>query len=119
MTDAEAADIYEAFHKDGIPERIKELDRALMPRSDPRQGPQWREAKVECRRRGGPCRICGQAIDLQLRFPHPRSWSCHHIVPIAKGGAPYHQANLAPAHLRCNQKLGTDAMPTDPTSRAW
>jgi hypothetical protein len=28
MTDAEAADIFEQFHKDGLPERIKELNAA-------------------------------------------------------------------------------------------
>lgn len=90
-----------------------------MPAGDPRSGPQWREAKSKCRARGGPCRICGESIDYQLAFPHPRSFSAHHVIPIARGGAPYDQSNLVPAHLRCNQDLGVRDMPGDHTSRDW
>jgi hypothetical protein len=32
---------------------------------------------------GEPCWIYGEAVDYRLRFPHPRSWSLDHVVPIS------------------------------------
>lgn len=47
------------------------------------------------------CSICGEAVDSSLAYPHPRSASLDHIVPIARGGG-HTRANVALAHLRCN-----------------
>lgn len=47
------------------------------------------------------CQICGKRIGRSFRFPHPRSLSVDHIVPISKGGDDV-RANVQAAHLRCN-----------------
>ena len=52
-------------------------------------------------RDGWICGICGRKINKRLKWPHPRSKSLDHIVPLSKGGndAP---GNVQAAHLRCN-----------------
>ena len=47
------------------------------------------------------CGICGQKINRRLKWPHPRSKSLDHIVPLSRGGAHIPQ-NVQAAHLRCN-----------------
>lgn len=47
------------------------------------------------------CHICGQAIDLTLRTPHPDSGEVDHKVPRARGGTD-DLTNLASSHRRCN-----------------
>lgn len=54
---------------------------------------------------GGPCGICGEAIDRTLAAPDPLSPSIDHIVPLARGGSDL-IANLQPAHLLCNKRKG-------------
>lgn len=51
------------------------------------------------------CHICGQQIDMTLKFPHPGSWSCQHITPRSMGGSS-EMDNLAEAHKRCQDKEG-------------
>jgi hypothetical protein len=62
------------------------------------------------------CNWCGWPIDMQLRYPHPLSWSCDHVVPRSQL-APHdyrhwHIDGLAEAHLRCNQARGDKPLPT-------
>jgi len=52
-------------------------------------------------RDGWMCGICGQKINRKLKWPHPRSKSLDHIVPLSRGGAHIPQ-NVQAAHLRCN-----------------
>jgi len=52
-------------------------------------------------RDGWICQICGQKINKRLKWPHPRSKSIDHIVPLIKGGADA-PINIQAAHLRCN-----------------
>ena len=47
------------------------------------------------------CGICRKRIGRTLRFPHSRSLSVDHIVPISHGGDDV-RANVQPAHLICN-----------------
>lgn len=49
------------------------------------------------------CALCGLPVDKHLKFPHPRSATADHIIPVAKGGHPSALANLQLAHLNCNQ----------------
>jgi hypothetical protein len=72
-----------------------------------RQGRPWRTAAAAVRARaarGEPCWLCGRPIDLTLPARTPWSFSAHHIVQLAHGGAPTDPHNLAPAHLHCNVK---------------
>lgn len=47
------------------------------------------------------CGICGKKIDKKLEWPHPKSISLDHIIPISKGGTHIY-SNVQPTHLRCN-----------------
>jgi 5-methylcytosine-specific restriction endonuclease McrA len=52
-------------------------------------------------RDGWICGLCGEAIDPELKFPHPMSASVDHIIPLARGG-PHTMLNVQAAHLRGN-----------------
>lgn len=47
------------------------------------------------------CGICGKKVNPDLQFPHPKSASLDHILPLSKGGTHTWQ-NVQLAHLRCN-----------------
>ena len=49
------------------------------------------------------CGICGKAVDMQLKYPHPLSPCVDHIIPVAKGGHPSDINNLQLAHWTCNR----------------
>jgi 5-methylcytosine-specific restriction endonuclease McrA len=55
---------------------------------------------------GPVCWLCKRAIDLSLRWPHPFSYTVHHLVPLARGGALLDLDNARPAHLTCNSSQG-------------
>ena len=50
------------------------------------------------------CGICGQPVDMSLRYPHPLSKCIDHIVPVSKGGHPSAIENLQLAHWTCNRQ---------------
>lgn len=52
-------------------------------------------------RDGWVCQICRSRIGRTLQFPHPRSLSIDHIVPLAVGGDDT-RVNVQAAHFRCN-----------------
>ena len=54
---------------------------------------------------GTDCLRCGEAIDLALAHPDPRSASLDHLVEHANDG-PDHASNLRLAHLICNSRAG-------------
>lgn len=51
------------------------------------------------------CGLCGEPIDQELKWPHPKSVSLDHIVPISKGGA-HSMGNTQASHLGCNIAKG-------------
>lgn len=56
------------------------------------------------------CHRCRQPIDLQLRYPHPLSWSADHKIPRVHL-QPHDPRNwdiafLLESHLRCNLARG-------------
>lgn len=56
-------------------------------------------------RDGWKCGLCGHRVDNSLSWPHPRSASLDHIVPLSKGGA-HAYINTQIAHLDCNMAKG-------------
>ena len=50
------------------------------------------------------CGICGHAVDLSLKTPHPMSATIDHIIPVAKNGHPSDISNLQLAHWTCNRQ---------------
>ena len=52
----------------------------------------------------GVCGICGQPVDLTLKFPDPMSPTVDHIIPVSKGGHPSSLENLQLAHRWCNRQ---------------
>ena len=51
---------------------------------------------------GEPCTFCGRQIDLQLKYPHPDSFTVDHRVPTSRNGTDDYDT-LRPAHNRCNR----------------
>ena len=49
------------------------------------------------------CGICGQPVDMHLKWPDPMSKTIDHIIPVAKGGHPSAIENLQLAHFKCNR----------------
>lgn len=56
-------------------------------------------------RDGHRCSLCGESVDMTLKFPHPGSASIDHIISISRGGDDT-LANVALACLRCNLSKG-------------
>lgn len=59
-------------------------------------------------RDGFRCGICGRKVDMALKFPHPRSPSVDHIIPLSKGGDDT-KANVRLAHWGENLMRGNRA----------
>lgn len=58
------------------------------------------------------CGICGNRIGRTLVWPHPRSLSIDHIVPVVHGGE-HLRSNVQASHLVCNLRKrdgGTDQL---------
>ncbi len=48
------------------------------------------------------CGICRKVIGKSFKYPHPRSKSVDHVIPLSQGGDDT-AANKRAAHLSCNQ----------------
>jgi 5-methylcytosine-specific restriction endonuclease McrA len=54
-------------------------------------------------RDGWVCHICHEPVDRAVEWPHPRSVSLDHVIPLNEPDSPGHVfANTACAHLFCN-----------------
>jgi len=87
-----------------------------------RSGHAWRQAKARVKRSGGPCWICGQLIDYELKTPDPGSFEVDHKVSLKAGGDPLDMHNLAASHRSCNRAKSDGPMQGTkqvPTSRRW
>jgi len=51
------------------------------------------------------CQICGGKVNKHLKWPHPKSASLDHVIPISKGGT-HTRDNVQLAHLICNTVKG-------------
>lgn len=71
---------------------------------------------------GEKCWLCGEAIDYRLKFPHPRSWSLDHAVPVKDNPRLLlHSRNFRSSHLDCNNHRQSDEPPIElgEPSEAW
>ena len=61
------------------------------------------------------CGHCGYPIDMQLKWPHPLSWSADHRYPRSTLAADdprhWHIDGLLESHLRCNESRGAKPLP--------
>ncbi|WKS54925.1 HNH endonuclease signature motif containing protein [Corynebacterium accolens] len=49
-----------------------------------RAGRRWRKAVEVVKKRSQVCELCGEAIDMDLQFPDPMSFSVDHIIPLSE-----------------------------------
>lgn len=56
-------------------------------------------------RDGWRCHLCRARVDRKLQWPHPKSPTFDHLVPVSDGGTD-EAANLALAHAACNLSRG-------------
>lgn len=56
-------------------------------------------------RDGWKCGVCRQRIDRRLPYPHPRSASLDHVVPLSQHGKHIY-SNVRITHLKCNTARG-------------
>lgn len=47
------------------------------------------------------CGICRKKVDRRLSYPHPRSVSLDHVIPLSRGGE-HSYVNVQCSHLVCN-----------------
>ncbi len=87
-----------------------------------RRGSRWRTLVANQRAKHQPCYMDGQPIDYTLEWPDPNSFSVDHIKSwIDHPELREDPANLASAHLKCNQAKGKGAAPVTIglTSEEW
>ena len=64
--------------------------------------------------KGEHCWLCGEPVDYRLRYPHPRSWTLDHAVPVKQDPSlMLNPSNFRSAHLECNYYRGSDEPPLD------
>ncbi|WP_152203638.1 HNH endonuclease [Georgenia thermotolerans] len=77
--------------------RIKQCKRCSQDRRKHGVSVGWLAA-----RDGTDCSICGDPVDMTLRYPDGMCPSIDHVIPRAKGGT-NDPENLALAHMQCNR----------------
>lgn len=56
---------------------------------------------------GDPCIRCEEPINYSLQYPHPRSWSLEHLIPVSeRPELLLDRNNAASSHLTCNSVAG-------------
>lgn len=77
-------------------------------RAQKRQAPTERFRHGEVFERDGwICQLCKKPVDRKLKYPHPRSASLDHVIPLAPPHNGHHtRENTQLAHLSCNNAKG-------------
>lgn len=88
-------------------EKPKKKQRRNMPDGGTWSQAQWNEARRRKIASSDPiCAICHGVIDMEAPKHTPLACEVDHIIPVARGGAPYAQENLQLVHMRCNRQKG-------------
>lgn len=79
----------------------------------------YRRNRARILKESDVCWLCGQWIDMALRFPHPMSATADHVEPYAV--RKNNNGELRPAHFRCNIQRNTKQTNKDetPHGRDW
>lgn len=96
----------------------------MVSTGDPRTLHAFKKARQALRAQRLPCWLCGGEIDYAATGPavnkNPWSFVADHVMPVAKGGAPFDPANLRPAHRLCNgRKSDKTHVKRRDNSRRW
>jgi 5-methylcytosine-specific restriction endonuclease McrA len=95
------------------------------PRSLGRSGSKYLTSRKRVLEADQICWLCGELIDLRLKYPDPMYGTVDHIIPeseLTDRNDPRHwdPKNLKPAHLSCNARRGTGKMKVEhPSSLTW
>lgn len=87
------------------PEKAATYDarrRALV--SEARVGEVFAPDEIHARD-GWTCLLCREPIDQGIAWPHPKSPSIDHVIPLSRGGV-HTRSNVQSAHLGCNSSKG-------------
>ncbi len=101
--EVKAAEDAETPHRKRYPESSQARDarrRLRKQQNTPQPVELFTRAEIGDRD-GWICQLCGIEIDSMLEYPHPRSQSLDHKLPISKGGA-HTRENCQISHLECN-----------------
>ena len=75
-----------------------------------RNNKQYADLRDALRRKGRrlnlPCWLCGHAIDYELPWKHPMSYTYDHVEAVGNGGAMRGEGR--PAHRSCNSRRGNN-----------
>lgn len=95
------------------------------PRSLGRTGSKFLSARANVLAHSQICHLCGELIDMNLKWPDPMYGTVdHHPIPV-KDLPPndprlWDPRNLKPAHQSCNSRAARQGVRVDhPTSRDW
>lgn len=94
---------------------------------------EWHTRKLKAQvlaTHGPTCWICNQPIPMEIRWPHPQSFSVDHILNVSEyPDLAFDPSNAKPAHLTCNTSRGAregnearkqrQAKPIAIASRTW
>jgi 5-methylcytosine-specific restriction endonuclease McrA len=96
------------------------------PRSLGRTGTKYLTARKQVLDHNQICWLCGELIDMELKWPHPMYGTVDHIIPVKDLARDdprlWDPKNLKPAHLSCNARRARQGARTaveHPTSRNW
>lgn len=63
---------------------------------------------------GDPCIRCQEPIEYHLQYPHPRSWSLEHLIPVSeRPELLLDRNNFGSAHNLCNSIAGDTEIESD------
>ena len=86
-----------------MPTLIQVGERLMTPKQI-RSSRRWKRLAMAACPPGTICPRCGRQIIHGLPKGHPAGPSADHIIPLAKGGAPFDPANVAPLCAKCNRE---------------
>lgn len=92
--------------------RQRNADAAKRSRGIRRSGRPYERLKAQVCAEEPTCWLCGGPFIGE--WPHPKSFTVDHLVPLSAGGVLMDRHNCRAAHLRCNSSRGASLPPEVP-----